>query len=437
MKRSALAKIGWASLGAALLLCLPQPSPAATETSDQSVADAKDQNIADGKDRSIADSKDTIRTEDGSVTEGTGKFARFPFHVSVGVRGGYDDNVYSTSRDEKGSGFAGASLGLTYDFGSPRTRLSLSSGAGFSYYFDRPVGRSYDVNSFLSFNITHRATPRLTLLATTYAAYQSEPNFAFSLSTNRRSGDFFFTSNRFSVAYQITPRLSSVTSYSLGIVQYEDSAIGTFEDRFENTFGEEIKYLFLPTTAAVAEYRFGIVTYDNFPRDSTTHFLLAGVDHSFSPRLSASVRGGVEFRSYEDNGDRTSPYFEGTLKYALGSRSSVSWTNRYSIEEPDVPGSPSRRTFRTGLQVSYAVTPRITATLGAYYEHDDNEGGIVGNDSSPSFSEDSFDLALAVRYAITRNLAVELAYSHIEVTSDIDLREYSRNRYSAGVNFSF
>ena len=408
-------------LSVALATLFPHNSSAGVDTTEQTNSDGKN----------------LISATDVGSTEGSGRFSRIPFHVSVGVRAGYDDNVYSSSVDGRGSGFLNTSLGVTYDFGNARTRIKLAGGAGINYYFDRPGDRSYDLNSFLSLTLNHRATPRLTLSATMYAAYQNEPNFGFSLSTNRRSVDFFFTSDRFSVAYQITPRLSSVTSYSLGVVQYADSAIGNFEDRIEHTIGEELKYLVLPTTAAVAEYRFGIVDYDSFARGSTTHFLLAGVDHSFSSRLNASVRGGLEFRSYESNGDHTSPYFEGTLNYALGPRSTVSWTNRYSIEEPDVPGSPMRQTFRSGLQLSYAVTARITATLGAFYQHDGNEGGQVGDDSSPSFTENSFDLALAVRYAITRNFAIEAAYSHTEVTSDISLREYARNRYSLGANFSF
>src|SRR3954467_12370444 len=68
---------------------------------------------------------------------GTGKFQSFPFHVSVSVRGGYDDNVNLSSIDEQGSGFINTQLGVTYVFGSPRTQLSLNAGAGLTYYFDR------------------------------------------------------------------------------------------------------------------------------------------------------------------------------------------------------------------------------------------------------------------------------------------------------------
>ena len=57
--------------------------------------------------------------------------------MSVSVRGGYDDNVNLTQFDPQESLFTNVALGVTYDFGSPRTRISLNSGAG-CYLLFRP-----------------------------------------------------------------------------------------------------------------------------------------------------------------------------------------------------------------------------------------------------------------------------------------------------------
>jgi hypothetical protein len=386
---------------------------------------------------------------------GTGKFASFPLKVSVSVRGGYDDNVFLTANDKQESLFTNAAIGLTYEFGGPRTRLSLNAGAGATYYFDRGDGfdnrdiDSFDVNLFVGFSIIHKATPRLTLAASLYASYQSQPDFAtFNASTisiSRQSQDFFFSTNRFSAAYAWAPRFSTVTSYTLAIVDYDDRIISLFQDRFEHTIGNEFRFLVAPTTTLVAEYRFGIVDYNNdVQRDSTSHFLLGGVDHSFSPRLNASARAGVEFRDFEDDnnnilrrgerGNRTHPYFEGTVNYAVAQSTSLSWTNRYSLEQPDVPEAPSRSTFRTGLSVRHAFTPRIVAGANLAYQHDDYEG----TSSIPGFTEDAFDISLSVRYALTRNLSLEAGYHHTQVISDEALfREFARNRYYIGATFSF
>jgi opacity protein-like surface antigen len=404
-------------------------------------------------------SKNSLSGKEFTGTTDEGRFERFPLRVSVTVRGGYDDNVNLTPTNEQDSFFVNSSLELRYDFGGPRTRASLFAGAGVTYYFDREEDDEFvdiddgeydgfDFNVYAGFNITHKATPRLILAANLFASYQSQPDFqSFNVSTvtfSRTSQDFFITSNRFSIGYAWAPRFSTVTSYTLGYIDFEDELQSFYQDRFEHTIGNEFRFLLLPTTTLVAEYRFGIVDYlDDQNRDSHSHFLLGGVDHSFSPRLNASVRAGVEFRSFDDEDiffagaredNRTHPYFEGTVNYAVAQSTSISWTNRYSLEQPDVPDAFSRSTFRTSLGVRHAFTPRITAGLNVAYQHDDNEGafGLAG------FDEDAFDIALSVRYAINRNWALDAGYHHTQVISDEALfREYARNRFWLGATFSF
>jgi hypothetical protein len=392
------------------------------------------------------------QTFDSKGDLGLGKFASFPFHVSVSVRGGYDDNVNLTQFDPQDSFFTNVGIGVTYDFGSPRTRISLTSGASFTYYFDRNDTFSgnddnFDVNAYVGFSIAHKVTPRLTLSANLYGTYQSQQDFqTFNNSTitfSRQSQNFFFSVNKFSLAYAWTPRFSTVTSYTIGYTDYDDAIVSMFQDRFEHTIGNEFRFLVLPMTTAIAEYRFGIVDYtETNGRDSTSHYFLAGVDHSFSPRFNVSARGGVEFRSYCDTmmvfgslaGDQTSPYAELTLNYAIAQSTSLSWTNRYSIEESDVPELLSRRTYRTAVSLRHSFTPRITAGLNLAYQNDDYDGNLL----TPSFTEDAFDISLSVRYAINRNWAIDAGYHHTEVISNANLfREYSRNRYYFGATFTF
>jgi hypothetical protein len=387
------------------------------------------------------DGNQSVAEENGSTQSvGLGKFAALPFHVSVSVRGGYDDNVNTSEFDRRGSPFVTVNLALTYHFGSPRTTISLQTNGGITDYFDSSAGVNYDFNPNLSFSLIHKATPRLTLSMVTYMTYQSQPDFTFNAGLNRRSGSFFYGTNKFSAEFRWKPRFSTVTSYTLGLLWYPDAATGDFENRFEHTFGNEFRFLLWPTTTLVAEYRLAILAYQNNPpRDSITHFFLGGLDHSFSPRINISARAGGELRSYTNLGNtRFDPYFEGTLGYALGPHLSLSWVNRYSIEEPDIVGSQARTTFRSGLSGTYKLTPRITASLSATYEHDENDGTTFGFFIiSPPFTEDSFSLSLGLRYAINRTWGAELGYDFADVESGLPGLGYYRNRFYGGVNFTF
>jgi hypothetical protein len=374
---------------------------------------------------------------------GVGIFSRIPFHLSLSVRGGYDDNLTTSNFDKHGSWFGSAGAVVTYEFGSPRTQVSLSTTTAMIYHADDPVGAEFEPNLNLNFSLNHKASPRLGLTLLAYLVYQAEPDFSIAQGTNRRSGNYFSTQDKFTAAYLWTPRFSTATSYSFSAVRYDHSAVGFFEDRIENTLGNEFRFLVWPTTTAVAEYRFGVVSYQHdIERDSTTQFILAGFDHSFNPRFSASFRGGAEFRDYENNGQQNAPYFETTVNYALGKDTSLQWTNRYSIEEGEVTLNQSRKTFRTGLQIKYNLISRVATTLGAYYQNDDyleskSSIGTGAPSKSPPFSEQSFDLALSLRYSLTRYLGLEAGYNYTNVSSDMFFREYTRNRVWGGLNFAF
>ena len=382
-------------------------------------------------------------TTPSSVPEeqtGAGIFARPPLKISVSARTGYDDNVTTFNVDKQGSGYTTGSIALDYELGRPRTQLTLEAAVSLTYFWEhiRSVGvenNDYDIATHLRLALTHHASTRLNLSTQVYLSYQTEPDFTLTQGLNRRTGNFFVTNDRFAVEYFWTPRFSTQTSYSLSLINYDDEAIGQFDDRFNNTFANEFRYLVVPSTTLVADYRFQVISYiHESSRDSTGHYLLAGLDHKFDPRFSGTFRAGVQFRDFDQGDGRSSPYFEGSLDYVLGKQTAVTWTNRYAIEEPDDAISQSRTTFRTGLIARHDFTPRIRGSVNGYYEHSEYEspGSSIGG-----FTEDTFDLGLSLRYSITRYLGVEGGYNFTEVSSDGILREYSRNRYWAGVNFTF
>src|SRR5206468_8641554 len=117
---------------------------------------------------------------------GTGIFSPFPFKISFNLRNGYDDNVTTSKDFKEGSGFTEGGVILTYDFGDSRTQLSLEAGASGTYYWQNikiPGVSSindYDINTYLRFTGSHKATPRLTLSTTDYIAYLTEPDFSIA-----------------------------------------------------------------------------------------------------------------------------------------------------------------------------------------------------------------------------------------------------------------
>ena len=416
----------------------------------------------DTKDISSAEAKEATTTD-------AGIFGSRRFHLTFDSRIGYDSNTLAqpdvnvtfrnaagnlVSRSVSGddSVFLNFDLGATYTAATSRSTLTVAGDVGVSYYFDRP-GRKYDVNGALSLLFTYKLAPRWFLSLSSFNAYISEGDFGASNltnftgstiagvrapgTTNNLNGDYFYTTESVTLAYQLSQRISLVTGYALTAFAYDDSLYATVDDRVEQYFSEEFRFLLQPQLTLAADYRFSYVDYFGVSNDSYSNFVLAGVDYLFSPRLRGSFRAGAEFRVYTDQSgaNENSPYAEATVTYDLSRRANLALIARYGIEEGGLTTTATNaNTLRLGISYNQSITARISGYLSFYYTHSRFEtpsGAVV------DFNEDTYDVAVGARYAINRNFSLEIGYTHTSVDSDIDTRSYNRERAFGGVRLAF
>jgi opacity protein-like surface antigen len=412
-----------------------------------------------------ADPSVEVYTQDSVVTSSTAEadtnlLAYVPrFSVSIGS--GYDDNVNigsgvagpATKTGSAGSAFTQTHVTLSKDLRMERTQLNIKIGAGVVYYFDRP-GRSTDITGTLDVSLKHNVSERLMLDAIINAAYLTEPDFSTDLGPQRRA-NYFSTEDTLTASYKWSSRLSTDSSYLLRLVDYqnnsgnsENSGNGN-QNRVENTFKESLRYRWSPRTILTTEYRFGLIDYGSSLRNSSLQTALLGFDYEINSRLNATFRGGATFRTYEDatRGERTDPSLSGSLHYIIGPSANVYWTASYGSEEPSGSVSSvslSRTTVRTGLQLTYGLTKRLTPHLTLNYHHDENESlsasGVASGTPGAgqgAFTNDALELVLGAKYAVTNRVALDLGFTHSQLGSGGPTIGYSRNRYSVGLTISY
>jgi hypothetical protein len=373
----------------------------------------------------------------GSTSETAGRRGggSVPLDITAGVDIGYDDHVLSSntsSSSGQSSFFARENLVLSYDRPMERTELRLIAVGRFAQFFD--VGTD-DKDGNVTLSLTHNFSTRLSFRADVYGAYQTEPNFQSNVGPENVRAPHFDTKDIFSITYHWLPRFAMITSYTLRRVQYESpSSVGTSQNRVDNTFGEQFQFSLSRRTNLFGEYRFQTIDYEAAPNDSITHYALVGVDHHLTEHLRFDARGGPSFRSLENDGNTVNPYFEGRLDYA-SSNHSLSWTTSYGYESPTATGASNRTTIRTGLNLTYDLTSRLHSTAAFYYHHDENEAGSSGTTSVGT--QDSLEFSLSLRYTINKRLALHADYQHNMQSSQGSTSGYSRNRYSAGLSYTY
>jgi hypothetical protein len=375
----------------------------------------------------------------GSTSEGAGVswLPAVPFQITAALDGGYDDNL-TLSPSGQGSIFTRENVVLTYARPGERTQIFVVGVGRFSQYFD--VSGQNETAGNVTLSLTHNFSSRLSFYASVYSTYQNEPNFTSNVGPQNVRTPFFDTVDLFALTYHWLLRFSTVTSYTFERVQYFSSSNGNSQNgvqntlsqnRIQNTFGEAFQFSLTNRTVLVGEYRYEMINYDTAPNDSTTHYLLAGVNHNLTEHLMVRVRGGESFRSLENEGDTASPYFEGTLGY-VSSNHSLNWMTSYGFESPTATGVTTTKTWRTGLNLTYDLTSRLSSTTGVYYHHDENQGG-----TGSTGTQDSFELSVRLRYTINKRFALHVDYEHNSTGSLGSTPGYSRNRYSAGLSYTY
>jgi len=354
---------------------------------------------------------------------GIGWLPAIPIQITAGMDIGYDDNATLTPGGE-GSLFIGENVVLTYSRPWERTQLLVLGIGRFDQYFN--VSRN-DVNGNVTMSLTHNFSTRLSFYASIFAAYQTEPNFRSNVGPENVISDHFYTSDIFSLTYHWSTRFSMITSYRFYQVQYAQASIGDSQDRVENTLGEQFQFSLTQRTNLIGEYRYQTINYDTAPTDSTTHLILAGVNHNLTEHLIVRLRAGESFRSLENDGSMASPYFESVVDY-ISSNHSLSWTSSYGYESPTAAGVTTTKTWRTGLILNYGLTSRLSSTTSVYYHHDENEG---------TGAQDSFDLVVGLRYTINKHFTLHLDYKHTTLGSLGSTPGYSRNIYFGGLTYTY
>jgi hypothetical protein len=371
--------------------------------------------------------------------EAIGQGATVPLDITAGVDIGYDDHVLgsnaSTSSSGQSSFFARENLVLSYDRPRERTELRLVAVGRFSQFFDLGTDDK-DVN--VTFSLVHNFSTRLSFRADIYGAYQTEPNFQSNVGPQNVRAPHFDTNDIFSVTYHWLPRVSTVTSYTFERIKYEQTtptttAVGIAQDRLQNTLAESLQFSLTRRTTLIGEYRYLIVDYDTAPRDSTTHFALAGFDHRLTEHLRINVLGGPSFRSFKNDGDTINPYVEANVGYE-GSRHSLNWSTTYGVEQPSSGTASGTTTFRTGLNATYGLTSRINSRVGLYYNHSDNQGP---SGTSSAGAQDALQFTIGLKCRINKHFATHIDYEYSAQNSSGGTSGYSRNRVFGGLTYNY
>lgn len=373
-----------------------------------------------------------------------------PLKWTAGVNFGYDDNPTPLLGNDDESAYGQAYVGATFLTNTPQTTVNFGAQVGVIHYFDNldVAGTDVDDTSFtasLYLNWTHRVSERLRFVSRNRLTYELEPDYSTGFQSQRQVGNYFRWSTDNAVGYRWSERLATYTGIKFDGIAYDDFDGG---DRETWTVYNDFRYQLSERTVATLSYRYSETDGDEAVTDSENQYILAGLEHRFSPQTTGVIRAGVQIRDVDGGEDSTSPYVEATLRTQVNEQLAVRAYARYGIEDYSrsltnlaLPGAPfavysDADSLRVGFTADYRVSQALSLTAGVNYamlEYNDILPGFVG---ASSVDEDLFNAFVGFDLEVANNVYLNARYNFEDFSSDAD-RDYDRNRFSLGVSTSF
>lgn len=389
------------------------------------------------------------------------------WNVSATLRGFYDDN-YATAPSNPGPGLAGPRDSLGFEL-SPSANLNFSTDqtaltAGYTYsmrYFeDRPQDSADHSHQFQA-RLNHNFSPRYRLEASESFAIAQEPQLLDPATLTRplrSEGDNIRNIAGFTFGADLTRLLGLEAGYQNSFYDYEqigNDSLSARLDRMEHMAFLNSRWTIRPTTIGIFGYQhtrtfqssdelvtsptFGPALIGATTRNSVSHYLYVGADHTFTPQLNGSIRVGAQYTDFPNaevgtSDSSTSPYVDINGSYSYGEGSYFQLGVKHNRSTTDVNTALDQQATSVYGSLNHRITAKLTANLlGQYQFSEFNQGPQDGA------TDNYFTVGLNVAYEINQYLTAETGYNYDRLDSDVTTgnRSYTRNRVYIGIRASY
>lgn len=425
-----------------------------------------------------------------------------PWSIGASLRGFYDDNVNSVSSGYPfGPGQQRDSFGfeispsLNLAWAVEQTSLTFAYVYSLKYYEEKPINNTdhYDQTHTFNFDLEHTFSPRYQASVKDAFVLGQEPDVLRAGNINnsfqRVPGDNIRNTGTITFNAALTPVIGLEAGYQNNYADYAANtavfdALGNVTqpslagvlNRMEHTFHLDGRWEWKPKTIVIVGYQFVEVDYTGNQaigvnpnpggppfsaygtnlfsdvRNNRSQLGYLGLDQTFSPELSASVRAGGRYNDYYNDPtsqNEPSPYFTGSLHYTYGIESYLEVGTSYDRSATDLFGistTGSQTTITTdaqtlGLWVSWnhRITPKLHGSILAQFQDNVYQGGSFNNETDLFYL-----LGINLRYNFTTHFAAELGYNYDRLDSNSSLnaqiptgRSFDRNRIYLGVSANY
>jgi hypothetical protein len=351
-----------------------------------------------------------------------------PIRYNVKTAFGYDDNVNPTSRGSAGVGstYLDAKVGASLAVRGVQTSWDLSATFGTTIYEDSAVPNDVVYNSRIAANINHRINDRVRVISKNFFNYGLDLADFYGEINSRQVEEYTYFSTDNSVGYRWTDRIGTYTGVSFSVVNYD----GSVRDINSYAIYNQFRYMYSFQTTLTASTNYTKIDFDTSSNDRVTTSV--GLEHRVTDTSTVVAKVGAQF------GERNNAYVNLNYANKINKQFKTNVFVRYQQEDTDAVFSGERyedqMTLRIGATASYVVSPKVTLTVGGNYSTSDYKDAPTNDDGGL----DRFNIFAGANYMLNDALSLRASVNHsTSKATVIPNRDYDRNRYEFGVNYTF
>jgi hypothetical protein len=352
-----------------------------------------------------------------------------------------------------------------------QTSVSLGYVYSFIDYQFKPIGETDTVDMTHSFNVAldHTFNELYKANVTDSFVIGQEPDFLRAGNTystfQRLSGNNIRNYGSATLDGKLTPLLGFEVGY--GNAYYDYAASQTFGagptfvpsvagvlDRIEETVHLDSRWQFTPETVGVVGYQFADVDYNGnqviapaggvFPaytsnaRNTYGHYGYVGVDETFRPDLTGSVRVGARYTDYYNDptaSGNVTPFVQLSLRWRYGAESYVEAGFTHDRSPTYLVGASGTgltldsETSAIYATVNHRLAPNLYGNLTGQFQDSDYNGGEFNN-----FTDHFYTMGASLEYRVCNYMSTQVGYnydrleSQVQAAANAPYGSFDRNR---------
>ncbi|MBP9901519.1 MAG: outer membrane beta-barrel protein, partial [Verrucomicrobia bacterium] len=240
---------------------------------------------------------------------------------------------------------------------------------------------------------------------------------------------------------------------------YDDSGPGSNSallDRMENAVHLDSRWTLQPQTIGIVGYMFTQVGYTgdevigfapgpimSDSRNSRGNTVYVGVEHSFTPDLSGSLKGGVQVYDFYNDPNaetKTTPYVQGSLKYMYRPTSSVQAGVSLMQTPTDAFNAQGNSYVLNAESVVvygswvHEILPKLYSNVNGSFQQSKYNGGSVDGENSMYYR-----VGLSLSYEFTKLMSASVGYNwdQSDTPDALAYQSYNRNRVYIGLTAAY